>query len=76
MDFSAWVWGIWVTFVVLSFGALETWAIVGGKQEPKTLTEVLRRLLGVEPRKWWRGVASAGLLAVLSWLALHLIWGF
>ena len=76
MDFSAQMWGIWGLVVVLSFGALEAWAIIGGKKEPKTLTEVLRRLIGVEPKSWWRGIASAGLIAALAWVVLHLVFGF
>lgn len=76
MDFSGWMWGIWGLVVLLSFGGLEAWAIIGGRKEPKTLTEVLRRTLGIEPRKWWRGAASAGLIAVLAWVVLHLLFGF
>lgn len=73
---SEWIWGIWLAITALSFGALETWAIVSKRREPDTLTEVLRRWLGVEPRRWWRGAAAAGLIAGAAWLVLHLVFGF
>ena len=76
MDFSGRLWGIWALVVLLSFGALEAWAIIGGRKEPKTLTEIVRRVMGVEPRKWWRGIASALLVGILAWLALHFIFKF
>lgn len=76
MDFSGQLWGIWAVIVIVSFGALEAWAILGKSGEPKTLTEILRRWMGIQPRRWWRTAASIGLLAFLAWLALHLIWGF
>lgn len=73
---SEWIWGIWLLVAALTFGGLEAWAILGKQREPKTLTEVLRRWLGVQPKRWWRGIASAGLVAGASWLVLHLVFGF
>ncbi|MGH8794901.1 MAG: hypothetical protein ACRDXX_19950 [Stackebrandtia sp.] len=76
MEFSNWLWGIWIAIALLSFGGLEAWAILSKDKEPKTLTEVLRSWLGIEPKRWWRGLGAAGLIAALSWIGLHLVWGF
>lgn len=57
-------------------GALVAAELVGLRGAPhRTLTQWLRRILGIEPRRWWRPVGIAGFLAFFAWFLPHIIFG-
>lgn len=66
-------WIIWVTATLLTFGALEAWALLSDRP---TLSATLRRWLGIRPPRPWRHVATLALVAGLAWLGIHLTTGW
>lgn len=70
MDISPWLWLI----PAVSFAVLETIAIIN-RREGDTLSEVLRLLAGVNPRRPWLPLGVAAILAFCAWLPIHLIHG-
>lgn len=67
---TAWI--IWLTVTAFSFAVLE-WVTFRKQQ---TLSENLRRWLGVEPRKPWRRVGIPAFMAVMlgfvAWFVPHI----
>src|SRR2546426_677788 len=70
MDISPWLWLI----PVGSFATLETLAILN-RHQGDTFSEVLRRLTGINPRRPWRPLGVAAIVAFCTWLPAHLIHG-
>lgn len=70
MDISPWLWLI----PAGSFAVLETIAI-HNRQQGDTLSEVLRFLAGINPRRPWRPIGIAAIVAFCTWLPIHLIHG-
>lgn len=66
------VWAVWAGVAFLSFAVLELWGL---RRPGGTLSETLRRLLGVDPRKRWRGIAIALFLGALVALGWHVLIG-
>lgn len=66
-------WACWLGAVAASFAAAETVAIIKGE----TLSEVIRRWLGVDPRKSRRAVAVplfvAAVAGFAAWFIPHII---
>lgn len=84
MSFTV-AWIIWLAATIVTFGVLELMAIrqsalarsTGGVDQRGTLSENLRRWLGVDPPRPWRRVAAAafasGLTALVNWLVPHIV---
>jgi hypothetical protein len=70
MEISAWWWLI----PIGSFAVLEAIAI-RNKVRGDTLSELLRRLAGINPVRPWRPLGVAAIAAFCAWLAHHLIGG-
>lgn len=74
MSWSA-AWVVWIAVTATSFGVLE-WVTF---RKHQTLSENIRRWLGIEPRKRWRRfgiVAFAGAITVFfAWFLPHIIIG-
>lgn len=68
------IWHGWLAGVAVTFGILETHALITGG-EGATLTAHLRRSLGVSPRRRYRPAGRGLLLAVFGWLVAHLVFG-
>lgn len=66
-------WVIWLTVTGFSFAVLE-WVTF---RRHETLSENLRRWLGVEPRKPWRRIAIPAFIAVVlgftAWFVPHIV---
>lgn len=73
MPDPSWTWGIWLTLVVGTFAGLEAWALATRATHGDTLSEFLRRILGVRPRRRWRYLPAAGFVLFLGWLAVHIV---
>lgn len=67
------VWIVWLAVASVSFGVLE-WVTI---RKGQTLSENLRRWLGVEPRKPWRKVGIPAFAAVVlgfaAWFIPHIV---
>lgn len=70
-----WYWLLWLAATLLSFAAIETWALTTDHQ--RTLTASLRRVLGISPpnrrRKTFVPIFIGGLVALVAWLIPHLL---
>lgn len=83
MSFTA-AWIVWLAATVVSFGVLELMAIgqsaaarrTGGVDQRGTLSENLRRWLGVDPPQPWRRAAVAAfasaVTAAAAWFVPHI----
>lgn len=71
MSWSA-AWIIWLAVTAVSFGALE-WVTL---QKRETLSENLRRWLGIDPPKPWRHMGVAAFTSVVlgfaAWFVPHI----
>lgn len=63
------IWSLWVGAVIVTFAILEA---IGQHKPGGTLSETLRRWLGINPPKPWRKAAAALLLAGLGWFGTHI----
>lgn len=70
MGISPWLWLI----PAGSFAVLEAIAI-RNRARGDTLSEVLRRLAGINPVRPWRPLGIAVIVALCTWLPAHLING-
>lgn len=71
-----WVWLVWLSVTLGSFGVLEAWALTHRRSMPAgTLSEWLRRWLGIEPHRPWRSLGVAVFGGFLGWLCLHITAG-
>lgn len=67
------IWIAWLAFTALSFGLLEwlTW------RKHATLSETLRRWLGIDPPKPWRRASvvifTSAMLAFVGWFVPHIV---
>ena len=74
-------WTIWLASVAVSFAVLEGIALYS-KREGDTLSEVLRKWLGIDPPNRKRLIGIPAFLAVLigfvAWFAPHIVakWGW
>lgn len=68
---TAWI--IWLTVTAFSFGVLE-WVTF---RRHETLSENVRRWLGIEPRKPWRRIGLPAFIAVMlgftAWFIPHIV---
>lgn len=63
---------------LIAFGVFEAAAIKHGTGEGKpsgTYTAWWRRILGLEPERWWRPVGVVGFLGFFAWLIPHILLG-
>ena len=71
-----WLWVVWLAAVAVSFGAIEGVAI-HNRRGGDTLTENLRRWLGISPPRPGRRVAAelfaAAVLGFAAWLVQHIV---
>lgn len=72
-----WLWLAWLAATLAAFAALETVALLN-RHGGDTLSERLRRWLGVEPVRARRRLAAplfaGALLAFLAWFLPHILW--
>lgn len=62
-------------WVLLALGLALLAAEIAALLTPKrgdTISERLRALLGVEPRRWWRPIGVIAAVGFLAWFAVHL----
>lgn len=71
MSWSA-VWAVWLAVMAISFGVLE-WVTL---RRHETLSENMRRWLGIEPPKPWRRVSVAlftgAVIGFAAWFVPHI----
>jgi hypothetical protein len=58
--------------LAIAIAAVEIAAIATRKQGD-TISERLRVLLGIKPRRWWRPIGIIGVCALAGWFVIHLI---
>lgn len=70
-----WLWVVWIVACLATFGVLEGIAIVN-RTEGDTLTENLKRWLGIDPPRPWKraGIATftSVVLGFVSWFVPHI----
>ena len=75
-DIPTWAWITWAAVTVVSFAVLEAIAILNGRS-PDTLSENIRRWIGVEPQSRTRLIGVPLFLAVLfgfvAWFVPHIL---
>lgn len=73
----SWAWGVWVVLSLGTFVALETFAL-RSKSEGDTLSENIRRWLGVEPAQPWKRYTSLAFCLIMTgftiWFIPHILW--
>ncbi|MGH3388216.1 MAG: hypothetical protein ACRDOO_04995 [Actinomadura sp.] len=76
-EIPTWAWIIWVAVTVVSFAVLEALAILNGPAHRDTLSDNIRRLIGVDPPSRARLVGIPLFLAVLlgfvAWFIPHIL---
>ncbi|MCW2901022.1 MAG: hypothetical protein JWO67_3287 [Streptosporangiaceae bacterium] len=76
MGIPSWAWITWAVVAIGSFAVLETIAIVNGRS-PDTLSENIRRWIGIEPPSKARLIGIPAFLAVLlgftAWFVPHIL---
>lgn len=70
----SWVWLVWALATLAVFLAVEIYALVTNPRW--TLTVTFRRVLGLQPWKWYGAVARLVLVAFCAWLVIHLGFGY
>jgi hypothetical protein len=73
------VWVAWLVAAAVSFAALEGYALYTPRPGD-TLSENLRRWLGIAPPRPWRHVGAVGFVAALvgfvAWFGPHIVLGW
>lgn len=75
------IWPIVTGSFLAAFGVFEAIAIKNGTKDHAagkpsgTYTAWWRRILGLEPVKWWRPLGLAGFLGFFSWFVPHIVFG-
>lgn len=66
---------------LIAFGVFEGIAIKNGRKNASegkpsgTYTAWWRRILGLEPRRWWRPMGIVGFLGFFTWFVPHILLG-